>query len=376
MSRQVYFHTNVPAPYRKHQFELLAKRFPGAVFYLTCKQASYRPWSDGTADWECDVRLVTQLQLVKDLLLQRWGSVHLCGAGVPPLYWRLLRLSGLLRHSIVIDWDDGYTSEQIEAYKFEIKKYSAFRRLCHWLTYRARRGVFTPGGHGALMARVKGYRDDQIINAYFSHDVNKFAEYRFEKEMVERSRIRADLGIEDSKVVILNISRFLDWKRLEDLTCALRNLELKHPVDASRCELVLIGDGKCLDHLPRMKELAYIKTHEIKPMNPDDVLAYYCASDIFVFPSEGDIWGLVVNEALSMGLPVICTDSIGASEIVRDGENGYIVPKRTPDALVEKICLLLDDNRRKRFSDDALAIKNEWNTAMGVNALGRFIDGL
>lgn len=371
----ICFHTNAAAPYRRHQFELLAERFHGAVFYLTSKQSSYRPWSNDFSDWSADVRMVTAGMLFNDLVRQKWGTIHVLGSGVPVLYGRLLRLSAMFGHSKLIYWDDGYTLEQVEKYKV-IQKNSVIERIKNWLNSKVRQGIFTPGTLGAEMARARGYRENQIINAYFSHDVEKFTKFRIKNGATERLRIRKLLDVPEDKILILNISRFLNWKRLIDLFDALRELEITNINAASQLEVLLIGDGNCHDHEEIMRELKIIKIHVLKQMPPDEILPYYCGSDIFVFPSEGDIWGLVVNEALSMGLPVICTSSIGASEIVEDGRNGYVIPRRSPALIAERICRLLDYHTRCKFSEEAVKIRDEWNTAMGIDELARFVEGV
>lgn len=76
--------------------------------------------------------------------------------------------------------------------------------------------------------------------------------------------------------------------------------------------------------------------------------AEYAAADIFVLSSVEDGWGLVTNEAMSAGLPVIVTDRCGSAEIVRDDVNGYVVPARDSDALADRIATLLRDGARRR----------------------------
>ena len=371
----IYFHTNVPAPYRKHQFELLTKRFPDAIVYFTKKQAKYRPWKDSVDEWKVNVRHATQKSMVLDLLRQRWGSVHVCGAGIHAMYWNLLKISGLIGHSKVIEWDDGYTSFQLAKYKkSQGHSKSMIRRFLSWLSLKARVGAFTPSRYGAEMARLKGYNENQIVKAYFSHDVDYFSDYYNKAHKAARLRIRAKLGIDCAKKVILCISRYLDWKRLEDLAEALSLLESRNIVEAKSCEVILIGDGDWKAHLEILKKLKYVKTHLVRQMPPDEVLDYYCASDMFVFPSEGDIWGLVVNEALSMGLPVVCTDAIGASDVVKDNCNGYVVPVRRPDLILDRIIRLLDDERRAAFSSEARSIRKTWRTDLGLDALQKFIE--
>ena len=83
----------------------------------------------------------------------------------------------------------------------------------------------------------------------------------------------------------------------------------------------------------------------------DELSAYYSAADMLVMPTRGDVWGLVVNEAMAHRLPVISTDMCNAArELITPGENGLIVPAEDPEALAEAISLLASDpEKRARF---------------------------
>ena len=70
------------------------------------------------------------------------------------------------------------------------------------------------------------------------------------------------------------------------------------------------------------------------------------AADVLVFPTLSDGFGLVVVEAFARGLPVIATDRAGAAELVRDGENGLVIPAGDPAALREALAWCLDNRRR------------------------------
>jgi glycosyltransferase involved in cell wall biosynthesis len=110
-------------------------------------------------------------------------------------------------------------------------------------------------------------------------------------------------------------------------------------------------------------------------VSPLDVRKYYCAADFFLFPSEGDIWGLVVNEALSMHLPVVCTNVIGAAELVHDGENGFVVPPRAPQELAKAIHALAEDSAlRKRMGESAFERIKSWNTRRGLENLKAYLE--
>ena len=87
-------------------------------------------------------------------------------------------------------------------------------------------------------------------------------------------------------------------------------------------------------------------------MPKEELLSYYKAADLFVLPTREDIWGLVINEAMASGLPVISSNRcIAGLELIEEGVNGFIVPVENPKALHEKIEeLLSDDELRVRMA--------------------------
>lgn len=73
------------------------------------------------------------------------------------------------------------------------------------------------------------------------------------------------------------------------------------------------------------------------------LFAAFDAADVMVFPTLSDGFGMVVTEAFSRGLPVIATDQAGASDLVRDRENGLVIPAGDPDAIGEALRWCLDN---------------------------------
>ena len=80
-----------------------------------------------------------------------------------------------------------------------------------------------------------------------------------------------------------------------------------------------------------------------------DLQSYYRCSSVFVLPSIVDSFGLVVSEAMAMGLPVIVSENVGAKEIVRNGKDGFVVPIRNVNALQEKILWLYEHPEERKF---------------------------
>ena len=73
----------------------------------------------------------------------------------------------------------------------------------------------------------------------------------------------------------------------------------------------------------------------------DTLVYYYSAAEMVVMPSHYESFGMVAIEAMACGTPVIASDVGGLSFSIEDGFNGYLVPGRDPEALANKIILLL-----------------------------------
>ena len=87
-------------------------------------------------------------------------------------------------------------------------------------------------------------------------------------------------------------------------------------------------------------------------------------SDVFVFPTLGDPYGLVVDEAMACSLPVISTSAAGEIRSrIDDGINGYIVPPEDSDALAERMMVLTKDHELRKSMKRLSAEKVKDHTA-------------
>ena len=113
-----------------------------------------------------------------------------------------------------------------------------------------------------------------------------------------------------------------------------------------KAQLLIIGGGdEQISYEKFVKENGLQNVRIMGFMQKEDLFRYYCASDIFVLPTREDVWGLVVNEAMAVGLPVITTDNCNAGlELIENEINGYIVPVESDKELGQKILYLLSDS--------------------------------
>ena len=98
--------------------------------------------------------------------------------------------------------------------------------------------------------------------------------------------------------------------------------------------------------------------------NRDQIVKYYTISDLLVLPSVRETWGIVVNEAMCFGLPVIVSDQVGAGmDLVSDGLNGYRV-STDGDALFRSIKKMADLSEEERglMGMKSVDIVKKWST--------------
>jgi len=123
------------------------------------------------------------------------------------------------------------------------------------------------------------------------------------------------------------------------------------------------------------------RTRFVGYIRPEKALAYYAIADILVLssvtmPTGKETWGLVVNEAMNQGVPVVATDAVGAAAggLVESGVNGFVVPERDSIALAEAIGRILNDNElRAKMSQNARRIIAGWDNERMVQGFQQAI---
>jgi glycosyltransferase involved in cell wall biosynthesis len=108
---------------------------------------------------------------------------------------------------------------------------------------------------------------------------------------------------------------------------------------------------------------------------PDALPRFFSDADVFVLPSRYDGWGVVVNQALGAGLPVVCSDAVGAAEdLVIPGENGYIFPSGDVVALQAALeAIIGDTGRMAAFSEKSAQLAQRLSPAYGARQLQQIL---
>lgn len=159
----------------------------------------------------------------------------------------------------------------------------------------------------------------------------------------EKMRLRKKLGMGGK--VILTVGRFSYMKGYGKGFDVLMNAMISCPKD---CSLYIVGDEPTPEFVDLKKKLKLDNIFFVGFKTKEELKDYYMAADIFCLQTRGDVWGLVINEAMANGLPVITTDKcVAGLELVENNVNGYIVPAEDVKALSEKISSILDNNSQR-----------------------------
>ncbi|MDD2777322.1 MAG: glycosyltransferase family 4 protein [Methanocellales archaeon] len=245
-----------------------------------------------------------------------------------------------------------------------------------WGLLQATRSVFDPTNRLVLLIEEKVVKNTKKIITISNNEKKRLLKFydipeekiavvpngvnteEFEINTDNRIKIRNEYKIEDNEVVLMFCGHEFRKKGLEFI---IRSL----PMTKENVKLFVIGNNKPSYYKKLAAEMGVLNKIIFLQFVPD-IKDYYVASDIFVFPSLHEGFGLVITEAMSSGLPVITTKLTGASEIMTDEYDGLLLNEVNPKEIAEKINLLISDEKlRKQLGRNArkTAEKLTWDKA-------------
>lgn len=348
MSDRIAIIHNLPSPYRLPLFAELGRRFELRVFFLAegAPNRSWRPPESTPFDaswlrgWS--VRLPGQ----------EHRALHL-NPGVIPALWRHRP------RAVVIGGYDSLTSFLALFYCVATRtpavlwsgstsRESAGRS---WLKERIKRFfVKRCRAYAAYGTRARDYlvslgaRPERIALAYNTVDTASFASAA---KALDRDAERARLGLRTLPTVLF-AAQLIDRKDPLLLVEALAALK-REGIDV---QLLVAGNGPLEAAVRAATVASGIPAVFTGLLSAEEMPPLYVAADLLALPSREEIWGLVANEAMACGAPVVISEACGAAEdLVLDGQGGIVVPPRDAPALASAIrSLLADEALRTRLA--------------------------
>jgi hypothetical protein len=190
--------------------------------------------------------------------------------------------------------------------------------LRRWLLPRAH-AILVNGRSGERYIRGFGVCRERIVMAPYTTDMTRLLSLPVFREEQSRKRL-------------LFVGQLVQRKGLEALLSALARWGRTNP--QQQVELNVVGDGPLRNHLQAMTLPANVSVIWTGTVSYDQIDTVYRRAGILVFPSLSDEWGLVTNEAMAAGLPVLGSIySQAVEELVEDGRSGWKFVPDDPDDL-------------------------------------------
>lgn len=344
---KVLFITNIPSPYRVEFFNELGKHCDLTVWF-EAETESNRDWKVEKSKMNFSYEFLkgftvgldkhVNWSIIKALRRSRF-DIYVLGCYSSPTEMAAIQWLRSHRIPFLLNSDGGFVAKESD-WKHRIKMYfissaagwlSSGRQCTKYLTH-----------YGADPAFVYEY---PFASLSYSDE---------ERSRIQPDRLKAFKRQEQLKPkVILSVGQFIPRKGFVEL------LRASSPLDDGQTSLVIIGGGPLRDEYKRIIKEMRLDNVILKDfVSREQLIEFYRAADLFVLPTQQDVWGLVINEAISFGLPVVTTTGAGAAyDLVDDGRNGFVVDVENMNEFVRKCKYLLDnDSVRAEFREASLGI--------------------
>ncbi len=292
----------------------------------------YRDPGFGTAvRWDGDLLSGYESQVFSHVNSARWShlgrrvmmkavvgfrpDVCLVNAYTPPLYLRVIAACASRSIPVLL------RAEATDADHARTRIKQSLRDAALRLLYRQISAFAAIGVNARSHYLRLGVRPDKISFAPYCIDTERF---RAQFDRVSRGAERARHGVPAEAFVVLFAGKLIPKK---DPLTLLRALRTTDRVDGRPVYVWMLGDGELRDQIEqfaraempgRVKVLGFRPQHELGQV--------YCDADVMVLPSIfRETWGLVVNEALTFGVPCVVSDRVGcAGDLITPGETGLV----------------------------------------------------
>jgi glycosyltransferase involved in cell wall biosynthesis len=371
--QRVAFVTNFCPHYRVRTFEMLATQFDMDFFFYSDGSEWYWQKKHGTRSGQFRYSRLTGFTLSGTRITPalparlwrgRYNAIIKCVDGRFAL--AATYITARLRRRPFILWTGIWSSIDTPFHRLMAP---AIQHI-----YSQADAIVTYGEHVKRYLMGLGIAEEKVFVAPHAVDNKEYAGAVPETEI---RALREKFRLAPAEKVVLYLGRLEESKGVSFLFKAF------HRVMDSAI-LVLAGEGgerSRLENLARelgissrVRFAGYVST--------EGTLPYYAIADVFVLPSIStacgkEPWGLVVNEAMNQGVPVIATDAVGAAAggLVRNGVNGLVVPERDAVALANAIQTILDSpGLREEMSGNARRTIAEWTNERMVQGFREAID--
>jgi len=209
-----------------------------------------------------------------------------------------------------------------------------------------------------------GIAEKQMFISPYTVDTELFNN---QKKISNKKERRSKLGIPDKASVLLFSGKLIPIKNPLLIIDALKLIP-----DTGNLHLIIVGDGELRKTLKEeARKVLGERLHMAGFVNQSKLGCYYSAADMLILPSEYETWGLVINEAMQFGLPVIVSDKVGCRHnLVLEDKTGFVFHANKPQSLAEKISNILNNpSKISQMGKNAAEHIKQYTTATAVQGI-------
>ena len=181
-----------------------------------------------------------------------------------------------------------------------------------------------------------------------------------EFENPDRNKIREKYNIKDDETALFMVSRLTAEKNVEFVFRSLKNILKKDDV-----KLLVVSGGYLMEELKNFCNGNGIEKKVIfcGEVEREEIKNYYASADIFVYGSKSETQGMIITEAMYMGLPIVVVNATGINSLVLNNGNGFLVQEKEEEFEKAVLKLIDDKDLREKFSETSGRIARQNFTA-------------
>ena len=321
-----------------------------------------------TQKWDIELQDVNDMEILRGgaaniyrlwhlMTNQDVELLHLAGWGHPILIIAML-LARILAIPITVESD---TIKYVGIPRWK----RALKRLFYPLLFKMP-AMFLPGGsRQAEYLRFYGVPDNRIKVAQMTVDTTGISAYINAMDSNRKVSIRASYDVPSDGIIFLYVGRLEPHKGLIELISAFERISL---TENRLAYLLIVGDGSLSDVIiEKSAQQKYIRY--AGRLSGSALFDAYAVADVFILVSRFEPWGLVINEAMAAGLPVVVTECLGCvDDLVIQGETGLVIPIDSEEMLVKAMeSLFFNQKLREEMAQNARNLISGWTLENEAN---------
>jgi glycosyltransferase involved in cell wall biosynthesis len=295
--------------------------------------------------------------IIRELRKGRFDLVVICGYDHATLLFALFYC--LVTRTPFVLQGESHVVKHRNALKRVLKRGLLFPLL------RCAKAAFATGSKAAEYWVEVGIPRNRVFNLSNTPDLDFF----FKESALEaesRETVRQSLKLSSRRTGIF-VGRFVETKGVQIVLEAMAGMP-----SGKQPQLLLVGDGPLKSRYEEIIRSSHLPARIIQFQQKDQLPKLYASADFFLLPSLSEPWGVVVNEAMACGLPLLLSDQVGAAyDLLEKGRNGFMVPAGDVAAWRKALLAVMEltDAALKQMGTASREIIKPWNHETNVESV-------